>query len=135
MTLPLLPWPDLTQLAVVLLVLAVPVLVALARQFRRDRRRAHAAVTSAAQKPAATRLSSRDIRTRNHAASYGQIVRYIETAGDRVQNIHSASRSAARHIDNAEVALNRLLADVATIMPNRFAPTVTPRRSLSPLAT
>lgn len=68
---------------------------------------------------------------RTIAFEYDRVVGYIERTGEKVHNIHVASRSAARHIDNAEMALNRLLADVAPFMNQRLVPTVVPRRSLT----
>jgi hypothetical protein len=134
----LMSWPDFQPLAAVLLGLTCVVVGGLAAMLwachaKRDRCLISTAAASApvARPPASHPRASSGGRAPEPVASYGRIVRYIEAAADRVQDIHSASRAAARQIDSAEVALNRLLADVATVMPNRFSPTVTPRRSLA----
>jgi hypothetical protein len=55
----------------------------------------------------------------------------LDQARDRVQAIRDASAAASRQIDGAEFALNRLISEVAKVMPAVIAPTVIPRRELT----
>lgn len=68
------------------------------------------------------------------AFEFDRIVRYIERTGMRVLEVQTATRAAATHIDGAEMALNRLIAEVSAVLPEPWAPTVQPRRSLQPQA-
>ncbi len=54
----------------------------------------------------------------------------LDSAKARVQTINAAQVAAARQIDSAEMALNRLLAEISSIMPTAIAPTIVPRRAL-----
>jgi hypothetical protein len=57
--------------------------------------------------------------------------RVLDHARAQVQSVQSATSAAARHIDGAEIALNRLLAEIAGVMPQAIQPTIVPRRALS----
>ena len=53
----------------------------------------------------------------------------MDGARSRLDTVTTTQRAAARHLDSAEIALNRLLAEIADIMPPAIAPTVIPRRA------
>jgi hypothetical protein len=55
----------------------------------------------------------------------------LDRARTQIQAVNSATSAAARQIDGAEMALNRLLADIAGVMPQAIQPTIVPRRPLS----
>jgi hypothetical protein len=59
----------------------------------------------------------------------------LDHARGQLQNVHTATAAAARQIDGAEVALSRLLQDIAGVMPQAIATTIVPRRALSLAAT
>jgi hypothetical protein len=55
----------------------------------------------------------------------------LDQARTQVQSVHAATSAAARQIDGAEMALNRLLQEIAGVMPQAIQPTIVPRRALS----
>jgi hypothetical protein len=61
----------------------------------------------------------------------GRLADVMQTARNRIDTITTCQRTAARHLDSAEVALNRLLADISSIMPPTITPSVQPRRSMA----
>ncbi len=61
----------------------------------------------------------------------GRLAGVIEDARTRLDSITTCQRSASRHLDSAEVALNTLLADIVSIMPPTIAPSVQPRRTMA----
>jgi hypothetical protein len=64
-------------------------------------------------------------------AEINRLAAVLDQARDRVQTIRDASAAASRQIDGAEFALNRLISEVAKVMPAVIAPTVIPRRELT----
>ena len=62
-------------------------------------------------------------------AELGRLSAVIDAARTRVQVINSSQVSAAVQIDAAEIALNRLLAEIGGIMPAVIKPTMVPRRA------
>ena len=64
-------------------------------------------------------------------AELGRLADVMQTARTRVDTITACQRSAARHLDSAEVALNRLLDDIASIMPPTIASSVKQPRSMA----
>lgn len=50
-------------------------------------------------------------------AELGRLADIIKTARRQVDTITACQRSAARHLDSAEVALNRLLSEIVSVMP------------------
>jgi hypothetical protein len=55
----------------------------------------------------------------------------LDLAQTRVQAINRAQVAAARQIDSAEVALNRLLSEIAGVMPTVMKTPMVPRRTIS----
>lgn len=55
----------------------------------------------------------------------------LDQARTQVLSVHAATSAAARQIDGAEMALNRLLQEIAGVMPQAIQPTIVPRRALS----
>jgi hypothetical protein len=93
---------------------------------------ARAAKRPAYVSPHAASLPVQPVAPRLAAGSeIHRLAAVLESARDRVQGIRDASAAAARQIDGAEFALNRLIADVSAVMPAVIAPTVIPRRVLS----
>jgi hypothetical protein len=62
-------------------------------------------------------------------AELGRLADVIQTARVRIDTITTCQRSAARHLDSAEVALNRLLADIVGVMPKANTSVVLVRQS------
>lgn len=82
--------------------------------------------------PYATPLPAQPVAARLAAGSELQkLTRVLDHARAQVQSVQSATSAAARHIDGAEIALNRLLAEIAGVMPQAIQPTIVPRRALS----
>jgi hypothetical protein len=48
---------------------------------------------------------------------FGRLAQVIETGRRHVQAIATAQREAARHLDSADVAIDRLLAEIRLVMP------------------
>lgn len=55
----------------------------------------------------------------------------LDGARVRLDTITTSQRAAARHLDSAEMSLNRLLSEIADIMPAAIAPTIVPRRGVA----
>lgn len=53
----------------------------------------------------------------------------MDGARVRLETITTSQRAAARHLDSAEIALNRLLSEIVGVMPAAISPTIVPRRS------
>lgn len=56
----------------------------------------------------------------------------MDGARVRLDTITASQRAAMRHLDAAEIALNRLLSEIADVMPAAIAPTIVPRRVAVP---
>lgn len=129
------PLWSLAAKATAMLVFAVSAL-ALLRSAHLDRQPASAARRAARRsayvspfarplppQPAAPRLQAG--RERDRLASV------LDQASHRVEAVHASTVTAAREIDGAEIALNRLLVEISGVMPSVIAPTIVPRRQLS----
>jgi hypothetical protein len=75
------------------------------------------------QQPVAARLKP--------GSELRRITAVLEGATSRVQAINAAQVAAARQIDSAEVALQRLLAEITSVMPSAIVPVIVPRRPLT----
>jgi hypothetical protein len=131
--------PVLLTKALALLVLA-GVAVCLLRSAHVDRTPRLAAQRAAKAKPfvspAVKRSPPPPLAARlSPGAELQKLTSVLERARTQVQTVHSVTAAAARQIDGAEVALNRLLQDISSVMPNVIKPTIVPRRALSLAAT
>jgi hypothetical protein len=64
-------------------------------------------------------------------AELGRLAEVIQSAKSRIDAITTCQRSASRHLDSAEIALNALLAEIGSVMPPTISPSVHPRRTLA----
>jgi hypothetical protein len=64
-------------------------------------------------------------------AELSRLADVVTSARTRLETITNCQRSASRHLDSAEVALNTLLADIVSIMPPTITPSVQPRRTMA----
>lgn len=61
-------------------------------------------------------------------AELQRLLGVMEVATSRVTTINARQTAAARHLDSAEMSLNRLLGEIADVMPRTIGPTIVPRR-------
>jgi hypothetical protein len=62
-------------------------------------------------------------------AELGRLASVIDAAQSHVQTVNANQVAAAVQIDAAEHALNRLIGEIAEIMPSVMKPTMVPRRA------
>lgn len=85
-------------------------------------RRHHRAAPTTVQPPAPRLGPGTELR---------RLASVMDAARTHLDTITSSQRAAARHLDSAEIALNRLLSEIIDVMPPAIAPTIVPRRIAS----